>query len=555
MSARIEMQTVYGISDGGGPPTLESQLETHRIKSRPPRGEVDPHRYTVITDTEELKNFSEDAAHVRGSTSEAIRLKPEAGEAEVAYILKRSPSVLTQGARSSLTGGATPEGSIVIDMSYQDKILEIGEDSVTVQPGVTVHALQENLAEKELYYPPGPTFDGANVGGIIATNAAGAATFKYGQTRPWVEELTVILANGEVVDMKRGQYRAHKDGYFEWENADGKIQRIPIPTYIMPDVPKISAGYYAKPDMDFIDLFIGSEGTLGVITKAKLRIVPKPHISWAIVSCQSEDQALELTRRLRDQSLETRKTGDPSGIDASAIEYIDEHAVEVLREDSTTREAITPPEEAKTLLLIQLENIRTDSDLPLERFAVILDDMGLSNNTQIAFPSNGDKIKYFKDIREAVPSGVNGRVGQNKKNIDSRISKMAGDMIVPFERLGEMLQIFREKFAAYGLEYYNWGHFSDGNTHPNVVAKSYGEILAAKQAILEIGREVIKLGGSPLAEHGVGKNPIKQQLLEELYGKEGIEQMRAVKEALDPEWKLAPGNLFLKAPSAGIEPT
>ena len=89
-----------------------------------------------------------------------------------------------------------------------------------------------------------------------------------------------------------------------------------------------------------------------------------------------------------------------------------------------------------------------------------------------------------------------------------------------------------------------WGHISDGNLHPNVIPRSIDECESGKAAILAFGREVIRLGGSPLAEHGVGRNPVKQQLLLELYGREGVEQMRAVKRALDPEFKLAPGVLF-----------
>ena len=89
-----------------------------------------------------------------------------------------------------------------------------------------------------------------------------------------------------------------------------------------------------------------------------------------------------------------------------------------------------------------------------------------------------------------------------------------------------------------------WGHISDGNLHPNVLARSFADVESGRAAILEVGREAIRLGGSPLAEHGVGRNRVKQQLLEELYGREGIEEMRAVKRALDPRWTLAPGVLF-----------
>jgi D-lactate dehydrogenase (cytochrome) len=106
------------------------------------------------------------------------------------------------------------------------------------------------------------------------------------------------------------------------------------------------------------------------------------------------------------------------------------------------------------------------------------------------------------------------------------------------------MQVYRDGFSARGLDYAVWGHLSDGNVHPNVIPRSYEDVVAGKDAILEFGRVAARLGGCPLAEHGVGRNPVKQALLRELYGEKGIEQMRAVKRALDPEWKLAPGVIF-----------
>ena len=117
-------------------------------------------------------------------------------------------------------------------------------------------------------------------------------------------------------------------------------------------------------------------------------------------------------------------------------------------------------------------------------------------------------------------------------------------MIVPFDRLDELLTAYETGFGARGLDVAIWGHISDGNLHPNVIPRSFADVESGKAVILELGREAIRLGGAPLAEHGVGRNRVKQRLLEQLYGNEGIDEMRAVKRALDPEWKLAPGVLF-----------
>jgi len=115
---------------------------------------------------------------------------------------------------------------------------------------------------------------------------------------------------------------------------------------------------------------------------------------------------------------------------------------------------------------------------------------------------------------------------------------------VPFERFADMMEIYRTGYGRRGLDFAIWGHVSDGNVHPNVIPRSLADVEAGKEAILEFGREVARLGGCPLAEHGVGRHPVKQMLLRQLYGDEGIESMRAIKRALDPEWRLAPGVLF-----------
>jgi D-lactate dehydrogenase (cytochrome) len=150
-------------------------------------------------------------------------------------------------------------------------------------------------------------------------------------------------------------------------------------------------------------------------------------------------------------------------------------------------------------------------------------------------------------FREEVPAAVNRRIGRAKQTIDPRIEKTAADAIVPFDRLEELLQLYERAFERRGLDAAIWGHVSDGNVHPNVLARSFADVEAGRAAVLEVGREVIRLGGSPLAEHGVGRNAVKQQLLEEMYGLQGIDEMRAVKRALDPRWTLAPGVLFPRA--------
>jgi len=495
-----------------------------------------------------LASFLEDAAHFPGG--HAAALASPASEAEVADVLRTSASVLPIGAQSSLTGGATPMGDVLLSTSRLDRILEIGHDRVRVQAGVTLADLDAALAAAGKYYPPAPTFTGAFVGGTVATNAAGAATFKYGTTRDWVRALRVVLASGDVLAIERGTRKA--------------ASLVPVPTYRLPRVPKCSAGYFAGDDMDLVDLFIGSEGTLGVVTEVTLRILPeRPAQCLAFVTFRDRAQALALVEALRR---------DAASLGVSAIEHMDARSLALLREDGVDRRfgvAIEDDAAIAILITIELPASTTPAeafddigrardarppDRPLVRVCRALDAAGALDRAEVAVPGDRARAAQLVAVREAVPAAVNARVGRAKQGVDASISKTAADMIVPFDRLAALMTLYDEEFARRGLDAAVWGHISDGNLHPNVLPRSAADVESGKEAILLFGREVIRMGGSPLAEHGVGRNPIKQQLLRDMFGQRGIDEMRAVKRALDPEWKLAPGVLFPKPPSRAARP-
>jgi D-lactate dehydrogenase (cytochrome) len=207
------------------------------------------------------------------------------------------------------------------------------------------------------------------------------------------------------------------------------------------------------------------------------------------------------------------------------------------------RAGVTRPGGESVLLMAQIE-IESDDGATFARLQDLLDACAVTDEAIVAAPDDERGAQTLFELREAVPASVNAVVAAAKARAHPDIEKTAGDMVVPFSRLAESIALYRQAFESRGLEYAIWGHVSDGNLHPNLIPRSLEDMTRGREAILEIARGVIGMDGAPLAEHGVGRSALKQRLLRELYGEAGIEQMRAVKRALDPDWKLAPGVLF-----------
>ena len=510
------------------------------------------------TDPELIDRFLEDAAHYPGGRATAV-MRPRTID-ELSACLRGAQRLLVVGAQSSLTGGATPANDVVVATEFLDSI-RIEGDRIRAGAGVPLQIVQDTLFRVGRWFPPVPTYLGAFAGGAVATCAAGAATFKYGTVRNWVDGMTVVLAGGDVIEMTRGQYVASSHGTFEIETSTG-LRSIRLPPVVVPAVPKCSAGYFVQPDMDLMDLFIGSEGTLGAIAEIVFKTARVPGgLCRAFVPVAGESEGIALVGELRQASIATWRSRDPNGIDIAAIEHLDARSIQVVREDGVDRRLdIALPAGSGIALLIDLElspeAASTDlwrviesalepsaKDSALTRFCRVLRRHGAMDDAEITMPGDRSRAAAFAELREAVPAGVNRRVAHAKQR-DQAISKTAADMIVPYDRFGEMMTACRRLFAERDLDLAVWGHISDGNVHPNVIPRSAGDVEKGREAILALGAWVIALGGSPLAEHGVGRNPIKQELLRQLYGASGVAAMRAIKLSLDPHGSLASGVIF-----------
>jgi D-lactate dehydrogenase (cytochrome) len=512
---------------------------------------------------EAIEPYLEDASGApRGYATGLVRV---ASEAEAAAFLRataeRGVKVLPQAARSSLTGGAIPQGEVIVNV---EALREAGPLQRTTEgaratfgAGLRLRELQEIVAERGFYYPPVPTYQEAMIGGSASTNAGGAATFKYGVTREWIQGLSVLLFNGDLLAIERGQAVARPGESFRIRLTEGDELAVPAPDYRLPDLKKISAGYHAADPLDLVDLFVGSEGTLGLITAVSVELVPSPPaVVTGLVFLPDEEAAFELAADLRRAAQSARDRGDLAGPDVRAIEWMDPNCLEILRRhDEARKRRIRLPQTARAGVLFEMEldeptsNERAQEQLAaalnggsaerLIRLFRILRDHDAVDDLEFAFPEDGNRHQALAELREAVPQ----RVGEQAARTPG-VAKMGGDFIVPFERLREMMRIYADGFERRGLAYAVWGHLGDGNLHPNAMPQTEDEGQRAVEALLEFGDETVRRGGCPLSEHGVGRSALKQRLLRRFLGEDALEQMLRIKRALDPHGRFAPGVLF-----------
>jgi FAD/FMN-containing dehydrogenase len=445
--------------------------------------------------------YLEDASGFRGF---AEKLFVPASEAELVEVLRRASAgavpVTVAGGGTGVTGGRVPRGGWLVSLERLNR-LEIRSGQASAGAGAVLADLHAAAAGSGQFYPPDPTETAAFVGGTIATNASGSRSFCYGDTRRHVLGLRVALADGRVVSFKRGD----------------KVD-FAIPEVRLPRTTKLSAGFRLTPGMDWIDLFVGSEGTLGVITEAELRLLPVPKEILAGVVFFADDQAVldavdawRSCPRLR------------------MIEYFDRPSLGLLR----GRFQDTP--EAAAALLIEQE-LDSQEDEEIDRWQERLEESGaLVDESWFAF-SAADRER-FRRFRHALPELVNDTVRQRG------FLKVGSDYAVPVDHNRSMLACYRTRLEElFPGQYVIFGHVGDAHVHVNILPMSDGESQKAGELMLEFARRAVDLGGVVSAEHGLGKR--KAHLLELQYSAEEIEVMKAVKRRLDPQWLLGRETLF-----------
>jgi len=474
----------------------------------------------VKDDLSIIQSYLEDSSNTPGGHADKVII-PENID-EVSAALKKSHAdktpVTVSGAGTGQAGGRIPFGGIVISTEKLTKIKEIekiGEKGYAiVEAGVLIKDLKASCERKGLFYTYDPTEQTAFAGGMIATNASGARSFRYGPTRKYVLALTLILADGEVFHLKRGDVKAKaRTIKFKTKKKDYKID---LPDYTMPAT-KNSAGYYAKDNMDLIDLFIGQEGTLGIIAEAKLGLIKMPKEFLSVFAFfKNEEKALNFTRDARNAR-------------PASIEYFDKNTLALLSEKYPN-----VPKDREAGIFFE-DEIRATEDEAVGKWEKIFSRHGISlDDTQVAM--NEKTRREFMEKRQFIPE----RMSEMAKH--SGFPKVSTDLAVPENKNEEMLRHYRETLKLAPFLYFIFGHIGDSHMHVNMLPGNKKEYDVARRMQLDFVKKSVSLGGTVSAEHGIGK--AKKDFLKLLYGEKGIREMIRVKCALDAKLILGRGNIF-----------
>lgn len=433
-----------------------------------------------------LLAYSYNATPMQQNMPQAV-ISPRSTE-EVAEVVKicnkEKIPIIARGSGTNLSGGTTPlDNSIIIIFKNMNQILEIDEENLTLttQPGVYTTDIFEAASEKGLFYPPDPgSMHVSQIGGNLSENSGGLRGLKYGVTHDYVLGLTVVLPTGEIIE------------------TGGKLSK---------DV----AGY------DLKSMFVGAEGTLGIITEAILKVIPKPKTKQTMLALFNE----------LEEAANTVADIVSNRIIPATLEFLDQATVQVV-EDYVK---IGLPVDARVVLLIEQDGEEEVVQNDIEKISELCKKNG-------AFEVNIAKTKeegmsLMEARRAAVPA-----LSRLKP------TTFLEDATVPRSNLTKMVTAIEEIAIKYDVTICTFGHAGDGNLHPTCPTDSRDEeeLKRVKQAFKEIFEKAIELGGTITGEHGVGVG--KLPYLELKVGAEGIQAMRNIKMALDPNYIMNPGKIF-----------
>lgn len=419
-----------------------------------------------------------------------IVLKPSSTQ-EVSSIMtycnEQCIPVTVRGAGTGLSGGALPiKGGVVLSMEKFNKILFIDERNfqVTVEPGVINEALQQAVLEKGLFYPPDPASKGSCfLGGNIALSSGGPRAVKYGTTRDYVLNLELVLANGEVITTGANTL-------------------------------KYSTGY------NLTHLIIGSEGTLGVVTKIVLKLIPAPkHTLLLMAPFASPEKACEAVNGIF-----------LAGANPSACEFVEPDGFRLAA--NMLNISFDIPEQVEAYLLIEVDG--NDMDIMMKECEVISEVLYTHGAEDVLFAETANQKEYFWKLRRSI--------GEATKHNNTYKEE---DTVVPRAELPLLFKGVKEISNRYGFRTVCYGHAGDGNLHVNILKDQLTDQFwhhELEPAIVEIFELCKKLGGTISGEHGIGL--VQQKFMKVVMPQTNLDLMKGIKSAFDPNQILNPGKVF-----------
>ena len=467
----------------------------------------------IKREQDELLSYLDDTSNFQEGKAETLYI-PE-NEKEVTEVIKecagkKMPLTISAGGTGTV-GARIPLKGAILSVEKLNRIISINKEKkrAVLQSGVIIDDFLKTLESQELFYPPFPTERTAFIGGNVSTNASGEYSYHFGATRKYVKRIKAILSTGEILEIERGKYFADRENYIEFGN-----KKIKIPSYITPSI-KCSAGYFSQPGMDLIDLFIGSEGTLGVITEIGVELIPALSSPFIMIIFFREDESLKLIS-------EVKKNKE---LNPLSLEYFDKRSLDFLKKDFPNI-----PDDSPAALYVENEE-KGDS---LTNWADLIENYPILDTWV-----SQDKRSYEKliDFRHKLAENINDYF----KRIKSK--KLALDIAVPEDSFKELFDFYHNiRLNNQNIETVLFGHIGENHLHFNFFPRDEKEKELVEKILIQAIKKGVNLGGTISAEHGIGK--LKHKYLEMMYGNEGIEEMVQIKKQLDPYCIFGLNNIF-----------
>ncbi len=477
-------------------------------------------------DQQDFKSYLEDTSGLKGNSSSLYI--PESKE-ELACIVKelvdkKTPFTISAG-RTGTTGGCVPLEGVLISLENLKRIIDIDkkEKRIYLETGVTLQELEKEINPYNLTLRATPTEGLAFIGGAISTCASGVRGVKYGSIRNYIQAIEVLLPTGEVICIKRGKIFSQKRK-FDFELAGRKF-KFNLPSYTLPSV-KSQAGYYARDDMDFIDVFVGSEGTLGVVLATELALQGiASYIFDGLIFFEKELDALKFVNRV--QELKSKQLLSPT-----SVEFFDSNSLKMLAKEYS----FVPKSPAAIYFEQELEK-EEEAEACMDRWISLVEECnGLLDKSILAdTPKERERVFNF---RHKLPEMINDYLSKHKQ------LKVATDIAVPQDKFASMYDFYKKVGESSKIPYVNFGHIGESHLHFNFLARNQEENKRTREYLKTFCEEGVSLGGTVSAEHGIGK--IKKPYLKIMYNNQEIGQMVSMKKYFDPHCLMGLDNIFEK---------